>query len=298
MRVMDRTFRQGLAFCAIAALAMGLLAGCGGVASILSGLANKVIYSKIIGGVVKLVAKTIDGGEEVIGGGGDPQTRPYVSTNGFFVVYTVNEGTADQAVWLMNEDGGNPHELIGPGTSPLSGPFQPGMLIIAVSQISGDGTRHVFTIAYNGELLTDLSGESGNEDSEPSWNSVGTRIVFQSAGRDPAGIWSMNADGSDQAFIPGTENHRNPVWAPNGSRILSISDDNRIFSYLPDGSDVLEVTDSVLFAAWSPDSESIVYWVENPDGGYDLMLIAADGSGEATLVSHSDAEPTGPPFWR
>lgn len=296
MKAHNKRLRAATSVVLLAGLAAALLSGCGGVASILGGVLDKLLYSRIIGGVVKLVAKTVDGDEEILGGGTDPQTRPYVSSNGMFIVYTVNEGTDDQAVWLMNSNGSNAHQLVGPENMPLSGPFRPDTLIVAFSQLSGDGTRHVFTIRYDGELLTDLTGEAGNEDSEPSWNNDGTRIVFQSAGRDPVGIWTMDSDGSNQAFVAGTENHRNPVWAPDGSRILSISSENRLFTYLPDGSDVLEIT-GALFGTWSPDSQSIVYWTENPDSGYDLMLIAADGSGDAALVGHSDVEPTSPPFW-
>jgi hypothetical protein len=296
MRIAARPIRRGLALCALFALAASLLAGCGGLTSIIGGLFQKLIYSKIVGGVVTLVSKTLGGEEEVIGGGTQAQTRPYVSSNGLLVVYTANEGTSDQAVWLMNANGANAHELVGPENKPLSGPFKPGDLFIAFSQLSSGGDRHVFTIRTDGEELTDLSGEAGKDDSEPSWNSDGTEIVFQSTGRDPAGIWKMHSDGSNQEFITGTQNHHNPVWAPDGSRILSISPENRIIAYLPDGSDALDIAEA-LFATWSPDSQSIVYWTGNPEGGYDLMLIAADGSGVPTLVGHSDVKPTGPPFW-
>ena len=94
---------------------------------------------------------------------------------------------------------------------------------------SPDGTKIAFhrtgpstwVMNADGSGAVDLTGATRDYDFPgPSWSPDGTKIVFRRQG----GIWTMNADGTNQTQLtvhgPGHAEDTSPTWSPDGTLIL------------------------------------------------------------------------------
>jgi Tol biopolymer transport system component len=128
----------------------------------------------------------------------------------------------------------------------------------------------IFKVHPDGTALTQLTGW-GTQNSAPEWSPDGTKIAFDSGDAGKLGskgdVWVMNADGSAKTRL--TNNHpvsdvgqgfanfryelgNNPVWAPDGTKILysQWQDGGRpvwLVSIGRDGSDPTVVVDGDFF---------------------------------------------------
>ena len=81
----------------------------------------------------------------------------------------------------------------------------------------------IFSVRLDGNARRNLS-RSPLEDQDPAPSPNGRRILFSRGSRssldDPRnGLWLMNADGSGQRKVPGTERLGAQVWSPDGARV-------------------------------------------------------------------------------
>jgi Tol biopolymer transport system component len=127
-------------------------------------------------------------------------------------------------VYVMKADGSKPTRITKEGTNwfPMWSP---------------DGTRiavHVYrdvhTMNTDGSGLVRLTTDPDNG-MYPSWSPDGTRLAFMSWRRGRTGVFTMNADGSDQTPIISFDvgDAIDPRWSPDGSQI--------VFCHLPGGMD-------------------------------------------------------------
>jgi Tol biopolymer transport system component len=146
------------------------------------------------------------------------ETQPAWSPDGKRIAYTrigcASDDDSGVCVWVMNADGSGQTLLTHADVPPGCSDRAPGHY----------NRRH---------------------SSEPDWSPDGTRIVFtgyfdictdQGGGSD---IWTMNPDGSGMVNLirdSGTRD-RQPVWSPDGSTILFVSnrDDNEEIYSIPAG---------------------------------------------------------------
>ena len=175
--------------------------------------------------------------------------------------------------------------------------------------------------------LTELTAEGAYVD-HPRWSLDGTRVLFQStraiAGGDavqPDVVWNLfqiDADGTHLTAITElTAPNAFPVeaeWSPDGARIVFRSngaldgsdatvDGTNVWVADADGGNAEPLTDlttgdTILFGpAWSPDGERIVYIsnraltgvdAANPDGGFNLWIVGADGTDDHALTELSE----------
>jgi len=84
---------------------------------------------------------------------------------------------------------------------------------------------------------------------EPAWSPAGSRIAFVHAEFGSEGIWTMNADGSDQILVAAGYNWR-PTWSPDGTQIAYESSAG-IAVMNADGSGIVEYPGGFQ-PAWSP----------------------------------------------
>ena len=124
-------------------------------------------------------------------------------------------------------------------------------------------------------------------------------IAYEGSG----GIWTMNADGSNKAFLTAGAF---PSWSPDGTQIAvqgTLNGQSGIIRMNADGSNKVNLTPEAGFAgrpAWSPDGTKIAFthrqsgpdgaiWVMNADGT-NKKLLAAANTGEAQATWRPDGE--------
>src|SRR5439155_2174132 len=96
-----------------------------------------------------------------------------------------------------------------------------------------DGHQQIYVVNPDGTSLTNLSNNE-NLHISPSWSPDGTKIAFSGCipmgwplGCQQAGIWVMNADGTNQINI--VDNHGgDPSWSPDGTKIAFTINNYRI----------------------------------------------------------------------
>ena len=113
-------------------------------------------------------------------------------------------------------------------------------------------------------------------------------ITFDSDRDGNREIYVMGPDGSDPINLSNNPtDDRNPVWSPDGSRIVFVSDrDGGPFLYMmnADGSDVRQLTteNGSDWPDWSQDGRKITYTAND-----DIYNINADGSQESINLTNS-----------
>jgi Tol biopolymer transport system component len=110
-------------------------------------------------------------------------------------------------------------------------------------------------------------------------------------------IWLLDSEGPiRQLTFDALQENSNPVWSPDGSRIIFGSRRNGkwgIYRMPTDGTSGEEllyessrptVSAAVLPMAWSPDGQSIVFYVNDPNTQGDQWLLRLDGDKKPVLL--------------
>jgi TolB protein len=194
---------------------------------------------------------------------------------------------------VLPDGSGYRQEVFGTGEYACEQAYSPdGTKLAYVSLQSGEFEIYVKDLA-SGQVdrLTDNSVEPDDpnpvfrQDRNPAWSPDGAQIVFERWGDfDGAGLWVMDADGSDQrplsdAGVVGF----NPAWSPGGAQIAFGRDDD-IWVMDADGSDQRNLTSTQGAVegapSWSPDGAKIAF-----ERDADVWKMRADGSGKMRLTS-------------
>jgi Tol biopolymer transport system component len=206
-----------------------------------------------------------EGGVRRIGAGIDPALSP----DGTRVAFLQPLGRDRFAIATMNLDGSGvePLRSLPAIASPVlfmqqGGPaWSPdGMKLLFVSAPFGSRASTNMVDLY--EMNADGSGVrrlTTNGDSwAPAWAPDGKEIAFIRNGE----VWTMNADGSQQASLShGLRWAERPSWSPDERRI-AVANDTDLVLLRVDGSRVTTLvhTHSILRApAWAPDGSTIAY---------------------------------------
>ena len=126
----------------------------------------------------------------------------------------------------------------------------------------------VHTMRLDGTDVRQVSSSDGGSDFWPSWSPDGTQIVFAAIRREDWGIWTVEANGSNERLILGGTGAGyvdNPVWSPDGNLIafvgnLTVDDyspEDALYVMRPDGTDVRPIADAPSIGvagdiAWQP----------------------------------------------
>jgi Tol biopolymer transport system component len=160
----------------------------------------------------------------------------------------------------------------------------------------------IWVVDVDGTNLTRLSGPD-DDDCSPDWSPDGTRIVFTSF-TDDAGLWLMDADGTDRAeLVNGFADA--PSWSPDGTKIAFArtplrSNRSDIFVVNADASGRTRLTFTErrweFTPAWSPDGSSIAYCKNTGPEGFafcEIWTMDPDGSNATRITATPDIDEFG-----
>lgn len=218
---------------------------------------------------------------------------------------TEDRGTPP-TLWTVNPDGSDPRPVGNQqGWYVEWSPDRTHLLF----DLQIDGSEHIATAGMDGSGFTQLTTGDGFF-GDPAYAPDGNTIAFahsQTASLEPdtAGLWLMNADGSDQRALldpADAGSDWEPVFSPDGSQIVftrELDGPDGLLSAVhvvnADGTDVRALTpfdDYVEHPRWSPDGTTVIYNVEHrsdlEDPRNGVWTVAVEGGDPVLLLPTQD----------
>ena len=167
-------------------------------------------------------------------------------------------------------------------------------------QMRKDWVWDIYTTAPDGSDLKNLTN-SAEDDLRPAWSVDHTRIAYESA-TAPAGIWVMNADGTNKhPILPGYST-QHITWSPDGSRIAFTGSDGsgyKLFVVNADGTNLRDISSGIAFPGmpdWSPDGKRIAFATGGVSNS-DIIVMSSDGWGIVNLTPNATHSQETDPAW-
>jgi hypothetical protein len=132
----------------------------------------------------------------------------------------------------------------------------------------------LFVINPDGSGKVRLTNGPGIE-TNPDWSPDGQRIAFYSS--SPSGIYTMNADGTNVTFVPGTERDSDPAWSPDGTKLVVQSFDPQsqtdpIVTMDADGGNRTTIAANAASPDWGPVAEPAPPLYTRPKGATPIQV--------------------------
>jgi serine/threonine protein kinase len=266
--------------------------------------ADQFLVTRVMGDADDIVIEST-GGETIRNLTKDPAEdfTPCLSADRTKVVFTSRRDGGDNDIFVVNVDGTGLVQLTTNAADDSQPVFSPDASQVAFASDRPGATDIFMTDATGGGNVTRLTTDP-KRDEAPAWSPDGTQIAFVSNrinGGNDTDIFTMAADGSNQAFFAGgAEIEEFPAWSPDGKQISYDSSRNGDFDIfiraLGSSDDVPgpSTNQNDAFSTWSPDGTQIAFSRIDQDGNaVTVVAPATGGSGRPTQTARSERDP----FW-
>lgn len=207
-----------------------------------------------------------------------------------------SERDGNWGIYVMNADGTGQTRLTNSPEGEFDPRWSPDGTRIIFSRMMKPGIHDIFVMNADGSGVTNLTNTPDIHEAYPDFSPDGKQIVFSSFGDGRAGIYVMDADGSNVRLLVAGAVHF-PRWSPDGKYIAfdgQVEDCKfEIYVIKADGTEMWKVTEHPRGCggnnkrpSWSPDGKQLVYYSELRFEGstFDVFVVNVDGSGETALT--------------
>jgi len=158
--------------------------------------------------------------------------------------------------------------------------------------VTVNNDSNIYTVRVNGTGLRRLTRAPVNVDYDsPAWSASGRRIAFSGppCAGCPTAIFLIRAAGGARQRLPGTvPGAARPDWGPLDTALTFVGGPtSAVFTIGSAGAGRRRLTPSPARhdrSAWSPDGLQIAYTTRQPNGAWDLFVMAANGSAKRHLT--------------
>ncbi len=216
---------------------------------------ESIIYAQFGGeNIYNIYEMTLDGQATQLTDGLGVLTAPEISPDGSQIAFTHWTPTSDHAIWVMNRDGSNPHEVTPSGWDPTWSPDGEEILFAS----DHNGTIQMYTVGLDSGSLHQVN-VMDHLRGRTDWSPQG-EIVTYSGTSWHREIFLMNADGSNiHQITPTGGNSQGPSFSPDGNWVTFTAyfdhygEDHgcEIYVMRTDGSDLRRLTDND-YCDWQP----------------------------------------------
>jgi Tol biopolymer transport system component len=215
-------------------------------------------------------------------------------------MFPIDEGP--RTIWVMNEDGSDPHQIASAENVSVPSWSPDGKWIAYSADTSSRTAIHVVRADGSDDQVVHVEGAEGAFSIFSAKISPdGTQILFDRGTDAGFDIFSMDIDGTEVRRLTTTGDDYDPSWSPDGSEIAFTREDDSkadantnvtsdIFLMDADGDNIRRLTrggpkNTNLHPVWSPDGTRIVYVAGVTGGPGGLVVMNADGSSPTELVA-------------
>jgi Tol biopolymer transport system component len=218
------------------------------------------------------------------------------------IAFTVTQGGSFPQLWLVTDEGRNPHKVIDDHQYAARTPaFSSDGTEIGFSRCRADGACAIAAVDIRGETVRQITAfQEGKRDLYPEWSIDGRTIAFvvspfaSSAAAAEAGLYLTDARGVNRYRLTPPDMEASwPSWSPDGASLIFSGRPRgsgvwSIWTVARDGSGLRQLLNghaesegnpalSYLRPSWSPDGAAFV--VERfEDGGAEEIEILPAGS--------------------